>query len=213
MQEAPTAESMAREQIAIRRIDIDRRLSGKPWSLPGEIDAEVLAEMIQKTAKNAMAERQRELEGMRLEAEKARQSIPWWSSLTGIKTKETRKAETLEQEADTHEARIKVLDHRDTLNVQHATATATIIVSKRLAEVRAWEARPTTAHALEEERLLSKVSASVAFGDERITALLLNGRIDLALAEERKREQAENRHLERESVMSEALPITLKGYR
>ena len=213
MQEAPTAESMAREQIAIRRIDIDRRLSGKPWSLPGEIDAEVLAEMIQKTAKNAMAERQRELEGMRLEAEKARQSIPWWSSLTGIKTKETRKAETLEQEADTHEARIKVLDHRDTLNVQHATATATIIVSKRLAEVRAWEARPTTAHALEEERLLSKVSASVAFGDERITALLLNGRIDLALAEERKREQAESRHLERESVMSEALPITLKGYR
>ena len=204
---------MAREQIEIRRRDIDRSLLGKPWSQPGEINAEVLAEMIQKTAKNAMAERQRELEGIRLEAEKARQSIPWWSSLTGIKTKESRKAEALEQEANTHESRIKVLDHRDTLNVQHATATATIIVSKRLAEVRAWEARSTITHALEEERLLSKVSASVAFGDERITALLLDGRMDLAMAEERRREEAEQHHLERESVMSEALPITLKGYR
>ena len=198
LQEAPTAESMAREQIEIRRRDIDRSLSSKPWSLPGEINAEVLAEMIQKTAKNTMAERQRELEGMRLEADKARQSVPWWSYVFGFKTRETHKAEALEQEADTDEARIKVLDHRDTLNVQHATATATSIVAGRLADVKAWEARPTIAGALEEERLLFKVSTSVSFGDERITTLLLDRRIDLAMAEERKREQAEQSELEKQ---------------
>ena len=213
MQEAPTAESLAREQIQTQRADIDRRLSGKPWSKHGETSAELLAEMIQKTAKNAMAERLRELEGIKGEAEKARQSIPWWSSLTGIKTKETRKAEALEQQADTHEERIKVLDHRDKLAVQNATLTATSIVAGRLAEVRAWEARPDIAKALDDERMLFKVSASVTFGDERITALLLDGRLELALAEERKREQAEQRHLERETVMSDAPPITLKGYR
>ena len=189
---------MAREQIEIRRRDIDRSLSSKPWSLPGEINAEVLAEMIQKTAKNTMAERQRELEGMRLEADKARQSVPWWSYVFGFKTRETHKAEALEQEADTDEARIKVLDHRDTLNVQHATATATSIVAGRLADVKAWEARPTIAGALEEERLLFKVSTSVSFGDERITTLLLDRRIDLAMAEERKREQAEQSELEKQ---------------
>lgn len=220
LHEAPTAGSLTREQIQAHRADIDRRLSGKPWSKHGETSAELLAEIIQKTAKNAMAERQRELEAMRHKARQVRQSIPWWSSLTGLKSKETHKAEALEKEADTHEARIKVLDHRDRLAVQNATLTATSIVAGRLAEVRAWEARPDIAKALDDERMLFKVSASVSFGDERITALLLDGRLDLALAEERKREQAEQRQLEREkrqavseTVMSDAPPITLKGYR
>jgi hypothetical protein len=198
LREAPTAESMAREQIEIRRRDIAGSLRGKPWSQPEEISAKFLAEKIQKTARSEMADRRQYVEQARQNAIKAKAEIPVWQSVWPFKTDAKAKAEELEREALAIQVRMSGLNHADDLRIKDAPTTANAIVRSRLAEVKAWEARPAIAQALEEERLLFKVSASVSFGDERITAFLLDGRIDLAMAEERKREEAEQRHLERQ---------------
>lgn len=213
LQEAPTSKSMAREQIQTYRADIDRRLSGRPWSKPSEISAEVLAEMIQKTAKNEMACRGEQVEQARKNAVEAKSEIPAWQSVWPFMTESKARAVELEREALAIQERVTMLDHGCELRIKNAPAMASATVRKRLADVKAWEARPDIAHALEEKQLLFRVSASVVFDDDRITALLLDGRIDLAMAEERRREEAEQRHLERDSVMRNTSAITLKGYR
>jgi hypothetical protein len=157
-----------------------------------------LAEKIQKTARSEMADRRQYVEQARQNAIKAKAEIPVWQSFWPFTTEAKAKAEELEREALAIQVRMSGLNHADDLRIKDAPTTATAIMRSRLAEVKAWEARPAIAQALEEERLLFKVSASVSFGDERITAFLLDGRIDLAMAEERKREEAEQRHLERQ---------------